>query len=61
MPEAKPVTIPVLLTVDIDGVDEVHGLLAAAVPEPVSCVVKPTHADKTPVIVGWAFIVTVAV
>ena len=61
MPDATPVTIPVLLTVAIDGVDEVHGLVAATVPEPVSCVVNPTHADKTPVIVGFAFIVIVVV
>ena len=48
-------------TVATAGVAETHALLAAAVPEPVSCVVKPTHADKTPVIVGVAVIVTVAV
>ena len=53
--------MPALLTDAIDGIDEVHGLVTAAVPEPVSCVAKPTHADKTPVIVGFGFIVAVVV
>ena len=35
-----------------------HGFKVAAVPEPVNCVVKPTHKVETPVIVGFGFTVT---
>ena len=56
-----PVTRPVLLTVATVGVAETQGLLAAAVPEPVNCVVEPTHADNVPLMVGAEVIVTVAV
>ena len=41
--------------------DEVHGVVAAGVPDPVNCVVAPTHALSVPVIVGAGFTVTVAV
>ena len=41
-----------LFTVATAAVAETHALLAAAVPEPISCVVKPTHADNVPVILG---------
>ncbi len=61
LPTATPVTKPVELTVALAGVDDVHGLLAFAVPEPVSCVVEPTHTVIVPDIVGSGFIVTVKV
>ena len=61
MPAAIPVTNPVLLTVATAGVADTHGLDAAGVPDPVSCVVEPTHTLKVPVIVGLGFTVTVAV
>ena len=61
LPTDTPVTKPVELTVALAGVDEVHGLLAFAVPDPVNCVVEPTHTVNVPVIVGKAFIVTVNV
>ena len=41
--------------------DDVQGLTAAGVPDPVNVVVNPTHTAKVPVIVGAAFTVTVAV
>lgn len=61
MPAATPVTTPVLLTVATAGVAETHGFTAAGVPEPVNGVVAPTQTDNTPVIVGFALTVTVAV
>ena len=61
VPAATPVTKPVADTVATAGVADTHGVTAAAVPEPVNCVVAPTHAVKVPVIVGSAFTVTVAV
>ena len=56
-----PVTNPVLFTVAIAVFDDVHGFVAAAVPDPVNCVVVPTHTLSVPVIVGNAFTVTDAV
>ena len=56
VPTETPVTKPEVFTVATAGVAETHGLLAAAVPEPVSCVVE--HVDKVPVIVGDPFTVT---
>ena len=61
MPAAIPVTNPVLFTVATAGVADTHGLDAAGVPDPVSCVVDPTHTLNVPVIVGRALTVTVAV
>jgi hypothetical protein len=61
VPPATPVTTPVLLTVATPGVPDTHGLVAAAVPEPVKGVVEPTQTVKVPDIVGAAFTVTVAV
>jgi hypothetical protein len=61
LPTATPVTTPVLLTVATPGVPDTHGLVAAAVPEPVKGDVDPTQTDNVPVIVGAAFTVTVAV
>ena len=61
LPTATPVTKPVEFTVALAGVEEVHGLLALAVPDPVNCTVEPTHTVNVPDIVGKAFIVTVKV
>ena len=61
VPAATPVTTPVLLTVATVGVPDTHGLVAAAVPEPVNVVVDPEQTVKVPVIVGKGFTVTVAV
>ena len=61
VPAAIPVIKPVLLTVATAGVAESQGLLAAAVPKPVNCVVEPTHADNVPLIIGAEVMVTVAV
>src|ERR1035437_7897558 len=61
VPAETPVTNPVLLTVATDGVADTHALDAAGVPEPVNCVVNPTHTFDVPVMVGKAFTVMVAV
>jgi drug/metabolite transporter (DMT)-like permease len=61
VPAETPVTKPVLLTVATAVLDETHGLTAAAVALPVSCVVRPTQTDNVPVIVGNGLTVTSAV
>jgi len=50
-----------LLTVAIDGVDDIHGFEAFAVPEPVNVIVEPAQTVVTPVIVGNGFTVTAIV
>ena len=60
MPAETPVTKPVLDTVATAGVADTHGLVAAAVPEPVSCVVDPIQTLSVPVMVGSGFTVTTA-
>ena len=61
VPAATPVTRPVALTVAAVVVAETHGNVAAAVADPVSCVVDPTQTVSVPVMVGAALTVTVAV
>jgi hypothetical protein len=61
VPADKPVTTPVLFMVATVVFDDVHGLVAAAVPDPVNDVVEPTQTFNVPPIVGNAFTVTVAV
>ena len=61
VPAATPVTRPVVFTVASAVVADVHGLVVAAVPEPVSWVAEPTQVLNVPVIVGMAVTVTVAV
>jgi len=61
VPAETPVTTPALVTVATPGVADTHGFTAAGTPDPVKFVVAPTHAFSVPVIVGLAFIVTVAV
>jgi hypothetical protein len=56
-----PVTNPALFTVAIEILNEVHGFTAADVADPASEVVDPLHTFNVPVIVGKAFIVTLAV
>jgi hypothetical protein len=51
----------VLLTVAIAVFEELHGVVASGVPEPVNVVVNPAHTDSVPEIVGKALTVTVAV
>ena len=61
-PVETPVTKPVLLIVATPVDADIHGLLIAGEPEPVSCVVEPMLVAKIPVIVGGdetALIVTV--
>lgn len=61
MPEATPVTIPELDTVAVEGLEETHGLVIAAVPLPVNVIVEPTQTELLPVIVGFELTVTDAV
>jgi hypothetical protein len=56
-----PVTTPPLVTLATDVLDEVQGLLAAGVPDPLNVVVALSHRVVVPVIVGWALTVTVTV
>ena len=61
VPGLTPVTTPVLLTVATPGVDEVHGVVAAGVPDPVNVMVEPSQTTVGPEIVGAALTVTVSV
>ena len=61
VPAATPVTTPALLTVAIPVFEDVHGLAAAAVPDPFSVVADPTQTVNVPAMVGWALTVIVAV
>lgn len=61
VPAATPVTTPALLTVAIAVFDDVHGVVAAGVPEPVSTIVPPAQTLLAPVMVGSAVTVMVAV
>ncbi len=61
VPALTPVTNPVLLIVATAGLEETHGVVVAAVPLPVNCVVPCAQITKVPVIVDKGFTVTVAV
>lgn len=61
VPAATPVTTPALLTVAIVVLDEVQGLVAAGVPDPVRLIVAPAQTSVAPVIVGWALTVMLRV
>jgi hypothetical protein len=64
VPVATPVTLPVVLvplTVATDVEPEVHGLVAAAVPDPVRVVLPVPQTASVPEMVGNALTVTVAV
>ena len=52
VPGPCPVTTLVLLTVATAVLEEVHGLTAAGVPEPVSVIVELSQTVVGPVIVG---------
>ena len=52
VPEPIPVTTPALFTVATPGVEDVHGLIAAGVPDPVNDVVDPIQTVSVPLIVG---------
>ena len=60
MPAKIPVTKPALLTDAVKGLELVHALLVAAVPDPVNCVCAPFQTERTPVIIGSAFTVITA-
>ena len=61
MPGATPVTTPTLFTVATPVFEDVHGLTAAGVPDPVNVVVEPTQTVSVPVIVGCELTVIVTV
>lgn len=52
VPLVIPVTTPALLIVATAVLEEVQGLVAAGVPEPVSVMVEPTQTLAGPVMVG---------
>lgn len=60
VPALTPVTTPVLDTVATALLDEVQGVVASAVAEPVSVEVLPTQALSVPLMMGSAFTVKVA-
>lgn len=51
-PADTPVTTPILDTVATAVLDEVHGVVASAVAEPVKVAVCPTQALNVPEMVG---------
>ena len=57
VPAEIPLTKPVELTVATVGVDDNQGLVAAAVAEPVNCVLVPIQENKVPEMVGGGLIV----
>lgn len=59
VPGLTPVTTPVLDIVATSVFDDVQGLTAAGVPDPVSAVVEPTQTLRLPVMVGNGFTLTV--
>ena len=59
VPDVSAATRPVALTVATVVLDDTHGLVVAAVADPVNCDVPPIHAFRVPVIVGSAFTVMV--
>jgi hypothetical protein len=61
LPALTPFTTPMAVTVATAKLEEAHGFVKAAVPEPDRLVVPPTQAASVPLIIGFAFIVTVAV
>jgi hypothetical protein len=61
VPGLTPVTTPTLFTVATPVLDDVHGLAAAGVPDPVKVMVAPSHTAVGPVIVGCALTVIVVV
>ena len=61
VPAETAVTTPLASTVATVPLDDVHGLVAFGVPDPVSADVEPLHKVVTPLIVGRAFTVTVTV
>ena len=57
-PAARPVTTPAASIEAMAGFDEVQGVVADGVPEPVNVTVAPSHKLEAPVIVGKATTVT---
>ena len=52
VPAVKAVTTPVLDTVATAVLDEVHGVVASGVADPVKLEVDPAHALMVPVMLG---------
>ena len=61
VPALIPVTTPVLETVATAVFEDVQGVVAFAVAEPVNVDVEPIQAFRVPPIVGKGFTVNVAV
>ena len=61
VPGLTPVTTPAFVTVATPVLDEVHGVVAAGVPDPVNVIVAPLQTEVGPVMVGCALTVMVTV
>ena len=61
VPAATPVTTPALFTVATAVLEEVQGVVAAGVPDPVRVIVALSQTAVGPVMVGLAFTVIVVV
>jgi hypothetical protein len=61
VPGLTPVTTPALVTVATPVLEEVQGLTAAGVPDPVNVIVEPSQTVVGPLIVGCALTVIVTV
>lgn len=61
VPLERADTKPVLETVATAVLDEIHGLMTAAVPVPFNCDAEPTQALNVPLMEGKGFTEKVAV
>ena len=61
VPGLTPVTTPALFTVATPVLDDVHGLAAAGVPDPINVIVAPSQTAVVPLITGSALTVIVVV
>ena len=59
VPAAIPVTTPALVIVATEVLLDTHGVVEAAVADPVNVVVEPTQTLVVPVMVGKAFTVNI--
>ena len=60
-PAAIPLTKPLSVTVAVDVLELIHGVVVAAVTLPVNCMDEPTQTTLGPVIVGTGLTVIVVV
>lgn len=61
VPAETPVTTPALLTVATPVFEDVHGVVAAGVPDPINVMFDVAHTVVGPIIVGFGLTVIVTV